>query len=80
VVIADARTDARTNKQLVEQLRNRTLINIPLRLLDQRLGIFGIGTFGDEGCRAPSERELDYLVGMAAQIAVAAGRIRFLEA
>jgi K+-sensing histidine kinase KdpD len=80
VVIADARMDPRTDKRIVEQLQNRTLINIPLRLLDRPLGIFGVGTFGDEGCRAPSQPELDYLVGMAAQIAVAAARIRFLEA
>jgi anti-sigma regulatory factor (Ser/Thr protein kinase) len=80
VVIADARMDPRTDKRIVEQLQNRTLINIPLRVLDRPLGIFGVGTFGDEGCRAPSQPELDYLVGMAAQIAVAAARIRFLEA
>jgi anti-sigma regulatory factor (Ser/Thr protein kinase) len=79
VVIADARTDPRTNKQIVEQLSNRTLINIPLLLMDERLGVFGIGTFGNEACRAPTQRELDYLVAMAGQIAVASGRIRFLE-
>ena len=79
VVIEDARTDPRTNKQIVAQLQNRTLINLPLRLLDKPFGIFGLGTFGDEGCRAPSAGELEYLVGMASQIAVAAGRIRFLE-
>jgi anti-sigma regulatory factor (Ser/Thr protein kinase) len=79
VVIADARTDARTNKEIVNKLLNRTLINIPLRLVEQRLGVFGMGTFGDEGCRVPSQRELDYLVGMAGQIAVAAGRLQFLE-
>jgi hypothetical protein len=78
VVIADARVDERTNKAIVEQLRNRTLINIPLRLGERRLGVFGMGTFGDEGCRVPSQRELDYLVGMAGQIAVATGRIQFL--
>jgi len=80
VVIADARVDERTNKQIVEQLRNRTLINIPLRLVEQTLGVFGMGTFGDEGCRVPSQRELDYLVAIAGQITVAAGRIRFREA
>jgi signal transduction histidine kinase len=79
VVIDDARVDPRTNKQIVEQLQNRTIINIPLRLLDKPFGIFGMGTFGDEGCRSPTRAELDYLVGMAGQIAVAAGRIRFLD-
>jgi signal transduction histidine kinase len=80
IVIEDARIDPRTNKQIVEQLQNRTLINIPLRLLDKPLGFLGLGTFGDQGCRAPSPAELDYLVGMATQIAVAGGRIRFIEA
>jgi signal transduction histidine kinase len=79
VVIEDARTDPRTDKRIVEQLQNRTLINIPLRLLDRPFGVFGVGTFGDEGCRAPTEAELDYLSGMAGQLAVAGGRIRFLE-
>ncbi|HEX4336612.1 MAG TPA: ATP-binding protein [Polyangiaceae bacterium] len=80
IVIEDARTDPRTNKQMVETLQNRTLIKIPLRLLDKPLGVFGLGTFGDEGCRAPTSTQLDYLVGMASQISVAAGRIRFIEA
>ena len=76
VVIEDARTDSRTDKRIVEQLQNRTLINIPLRPLDTPLGIFGIGTFGDEGCRAPSPRELDHFVAIAGQVAVALARIR----
>jgi GAF domain-containing protein len=79
VVIEDARTDPRTNKRIVAQLQNRTLINIPLRLFDKPLGIFGAGSFGDEGCRAPSQKELDYLSAIAIQIAVAVERLRFLE-
>jgi signal transduction histidine kinase/CheY-like chemotaxis protein len=80
LVIEDARVDPRTNKQIVEQLQNRTIVNVPLRMLDEPFGIFGTGTFGDEGCRAPTEAELEYLVGMVSQLAVAAGRIRFVEA
>ena len=79
VVIEDARIDPRTNKAIVEQLGNRTIINIPLRLIDKPFGFFGVGTFGDEGCRPPSSTELDYLSGMASQISVAASRIHFLE-
>jgi two-component system cell cycle sensor histidine kinase/response regulator CckA len=79
VVVADARTDPRTNQQIVSQLGNRTIVNVPLRLLDKPFGAFGTGTFGDEGCRPPTREELDYLIGMANQLAVAAGRIRFLE-
>jgi len=80
LVIHDARVDPRTNKTIVERLQNRTIINIPLRLLDKPLGFFGLGTFGDEGCHVPSPAELSYLVGMGSQLAVAAGRIRFTEA
>jgi len=79
IVIEDARLDPRTNKHLVNQLRCRTLINIPLRLLDKPFGLLGAGTFGDEGCRAPSPEELAHLVGVANHVVVAAGRIRFTE-
>jgi signal transduction histidine kinase len=80
VVIEDARLDPRTDKAIVEKLQNRTLVNIPLRLLDKPLGFLGVGTFGDEGCRAPGPEQLEHLVGVAAQLTVAAGRIRFIEA
>ena len=81
VVVEDARTDPRTNKEFVAALGNRTIINIPLRLLDKPFGSFGLGTFGDvEGCRPPTQEQLDYLVGMGSQLSVAASRIRFLEA
>jgi len=79
VVVEDARLDPRTNKHLVQQLRCRTLINIPLRLLDKPFGLLGVGTFGDEGCRAPSPEELAHLMGLANHVVVAAGRIRFAE-
>ena len=79
LVIEDARVDPRTNKQMVEKLQNRTLVNVPLMLLDAPFGIFGVGTFGDEGCRAPAPDELDYLSGMASQISVAASRLRWQE-
>ena len=81
VVVEDARTDPRTNKELVAALGNRTIVNIPLRLLDKPFGAFGLGTFGDEeGCRPPTQEQLDYLVGMGSQLSVAASRIRFLDA
>lgn len=79
IVIEDARVDPRTNKELVARLGNRTIIKVPLRLIDKPFGLFGLGTFGDEGCRPPSKDELTYLAGMVGQIAVAAGRIRFVE-
>src|SRR5204862_2785432 len=80
VVVEDARLDPRTNKTIVEQLQNRTIVNIPLRLVDKPFGAFGLGTFGDEGVRPPTRQQLDHLIGMAAQVTVAASRIRLLEA
>ena len=79
VVVEDARTDPRTNKALVAQLGNRTIVNVPLRMLDKPLGAFGCGTFGDEGVRVPGVEQIEYLVSMCSQIAVAAARIRFAE-
>jgi PAS domain S-box-containing protein len=79
VIVEDARTDPRTNKQIVEMQGNRTIVNVPLRLVDKPFGAFGTGTFGDEGCCAPTPEQVDYLIGMGNQLSVAAGRIRFLE-
>jgi signal transduction histidine kinase len=79
VVIADARLDPRTNKDLVARLGMRTIVGIPLRLQDDTLAWFGTGTFGDEGCRPPAPPQLAYLVEMGEQIRIAADRIRFLE-
>jgi signal transduction histidine kinase len=78
VVVEDARTDPRTDKKIVAALGNRTIINIPLRLIDKPLGALGLGTFGEEGVLPPTPAQLDYLIGMASQVVVAAGRIRYL--
>jgi signal transduction histidine kinase/ActR/RegA family two-component response regulator len=79
VVVVDARTDPRTNKEIVAKLGNRTIINVPLALIDSPLGALGTGTFADEGPRAPTEAELDYLAALSTQVSVAVARIRWLE-
>jgi signal transduction histidine kinase/ActR/RegA family two-component response regulator len=79
VIVEDARTDPRTNKDIVALLGNRTIVNVPLRLLDRPLGAFGCGTFGDEGVRVPNVQQIEYLVSMCSQIVVAAARIRYTE-
>ncbi|MEO7998825.1 MAG: response regulator [Gemmatimonadaceae bacterium] len=78
-VVVDARTDPRTDKRIVDALGNRTIVNIPLRLLDSPFGALGTGTFGDEGVRAPTPEQLNYLTAMAAQVSVAASRLRYRE-
>ncbi len=80
LIIEDARTDPRTNKAIVEQLQNRTMIMIPLYFLGEKRGSLGIGTFGDaEGCRPPGKLQLDYIVGMTGHISAAIERIKFIE-
>ena len=79
LVVDDARLDPRTHKPTVEALQNRTIINVPLALFDGPLGFLGVGTFGDEGCRPPTAAELEYLVGIASQLTVAAARVRYAQ-
>jgi diguanylate cyclase (GGDEF)-like protein/PAS domain S-box-containing protein len=81
VVVEDARTDPRTNKAMVEMMQNRTIINVPLVLAEQRLGALGMGTYGDgEGVRLPMPWQLDFMQTMAGHVAVAMDRVRFMEA
>jgi len=81
VVVEDARTDPRTNKEVVAILQNRTIINVPLILLEQSMGTIGIGTFGDEeGTKPPMPWQLDFMQAMAGHIAVALDRVNFMQA
>jgi PAS domain S-box-containing protein len=78
VVVEDARTDERTNKEIVARLGNRTIVNVPIFLFDRRLGSVGMGTFGDEGMRAPTMSEQKYLTALASHMAAALDRIHLL--
>ncbi len=75
VIIKDAQTDERTNKELVARLGNRTIINVPIILFDRHHGSVGLGTFGDEGVHIPSKSEQEYLKSMASHLAVSLDRI-----
>jgi len=74
-ILEDAQLALDVNRELVEQLGNRTLINIPMRLVDQPFGALGTGTFGDEGVQLPSDDELAHLVGIAQQLVTASARL-----
>jgi PAS domain S-box-containing protein len=75
IVVEDAQTDERTNKEIVAKLKNRTIVNVPVFLFDKHLGSVGMGTFGDEGVRIPSGLEQEYLRSMASHLAAALDRI-----
>lgn len=79
VIVEDARTDPRTNKEIVAKLGNRTIVNVPICLMDMHLGSVGTGTFGDEGVRVPSPSEREYLAALASHLAVTLDWIRLLN-
>lgn len=79
VVVEDARTDPRTNKDIVAQTGNRTIINIPVTVGGNVRGSLGVGSFFDEGVMAPTTEELEALTLFATQLAPAFDRIRALE-
>ena len=81
VVVEDARTDPRPNKELVAALDNRTIINVPLILADQHLGALGMGTYGDvEGVCPPQAWQTALMQAAAGHLAVALDRVRFMTA
>lgn len=81
VVVEDARTDPRTNKAVVAVLHNRTIVNVPLIMADQRLGALGMGTYGDEeGVRPPKPWQIALMQATAGHLAVALDRVRFMTA
>lgn len=75
VVVEDARTDPRTNKEIVARIGNRTIINVPIVFNARNLGAVGTGTFGEEGIRLPSAAERDFLKAVASHLAVSLDRI-----
>lgn len=81
VVVKDARIDPRTNKAVVAALHNRTIVNVPLIMADQRLGALGMGTYGDdEGVRPPKPWQIALMQATAGHLAVALDRVRFMTA
>lgn len=78
VLVEDARSDARVNREIVERMGLRTIVNVPVILFDRHLGCVGTGTFGDEGVRVPSVSERGYLMALASHMASALDRIHLL--
>ncbi len=76
VIVEDARTDPRTDKAMVAHMDNRSIVNVPLLLHDRKLGSLGMGTFGDEGVRVPTENENEYLTTLASHLGVTLDRLR----
>lgn len=74
VVVDDARTDPRTNKQIVAKIGSRTIVNMPVTMSGRKLGTIGAGTFGDEGVRVLSPAEREFFSALASHVAAVLDR------
>jgi PAS domain S-box-containing protein len=79
VLVEDARIDERTNKEIVAQLENRTIVNVPIILFDRHLGSVGTGTFSNEGVKAPTKSEQEFLMALASHLAVSIDRVHLQQ-
>lgn len=78
VYVEDAQSDSRVDKAIVQNLGNRTLVNVPLLANERQVGILGTGTFGDEGVRPFSEAEQSFLAVLASHLGITLERIRLV--
>lgn len=75
VVVDDALNDPRSNREIVERMRNRTVIMVPMMLAGEPFGALYAGTFADEGVRLPTDDQLAYMRHIAHYAAVASERL-----
>lgn len=75
VYIEDARLDSTTNKQMIASWGNRTIINCQLYVRDKSLGVFGTGSFFDEGVKPLSQEDITYFNVISNALAIALDRI-----
>jgi signal transduction histidine kinase/ActR/RegA family two-component response regulator len=78
IVIPDAR-DLPENPEVARRLDNRTVVNVPIGIIDRALGILGGGTFGDEGPVPVGEGATAYLLHLGNLASVAIARLVFRE-
>ena len=78
IVIPDARQVAE-NPEVARRLDNRTVVNVPIGIVDRTLGILGGGTFGDEGAVPIDAGATSYLLHLGNLASVAIARFVFRE-
>ncbi|HEX2881955.1 MAG TPA: ATP-binding protein [Polyangiaceae bacterium] len=74
IVIPDA-TLVEGNPDVAQRLGNRTVLNMPIGVLDKALGILGGGTFGDEGPVALDEAAVSDFTQLSHIASVAVARM-----
>ena len=79
-VIADLREDPDADPEQVAFFENRTVVQVPMLHLGNRMGTLAVGTFGDaEGVRVPARDELSFIVQVASLVSVVVGRLHAEE-
>lgn len=74
IIIPDA-TLVEGNPEVVQRLGNRTVVNMPIGVLDKALGILGGGTFGDEGSVPIDETAVSDFIQLATIASMAVARL-----
>ena len=74
IVIADAMA-TQGNPEVAARLGNRTVVNVPIGVVDHALGVLGGGTFGDEGPVQLDEQAIAELTLLANVTSVAVARL-----
>ncbi len=75
-IIRDASADKLTSdKSFTKVLKIHSLVHIPLILSGQSVGLLGTGTFGKQGVKVPTEKELEFIKKLSGHIALAFNRI-----
>jgi signal transduction histidine kinase len=74
VIIPDARL-VEGNPEVAERLGNRTVVNMPIGVVDAGLGFLGCGTFDDEGTVALDDAAISDFVQLGNMASVAVARL-----
>ena len=74
IVILDARA-VEGNPEVARRLDNRTVVNMPIGVVDRALGVLGGGTFGDEGPVPFDAEAIAHFVHLANMASVAVARL-----
>ena len=78
-VIPDARTHELTDKDTVKRTGNRVIVNMPIRILGQSLGVIGAGTFWEESPILPTSSQKIFWEQLANHTASALDRIKYYQ-
>ena len=78
IIVADARSDPRTNKEVIAKKGARTLVFLPILLSEERRGFVSTGTFGEREWEA-DEPILQYLSWLSRHLSLALDRLLILR-